>query len=233
MNAVKSANYTKVKVQELQSTLYLAAKANAKRRFHVLYDKVSRSDVMTEAWKRVKANRGSAGIDGMTIQHIILEYGEEQFVTDAQQQLLEGTYRPKPVRRKDIPKGDGKTHPLGIPVIRDRLVQMAAKMVLEAIFEADFKDCSFGSRPKRSAKQATRIRDTVNYGRVYRVVDVDITGYFNNIPHDKLLRLLEQRVSDRSVLKLIRNESVGMSSKPRGDRWPGMSLEETCLLSRW
>ncbi|MDQ0899900.1 group II intron reverse transcriptase/maturase [Paenibacillus sp. V4I7] len=206
MNAVKSANYTKVKVQELQRTLYLAAKANTKRRFHALYDKVSRSDVMWEAWKRVKANRGSAGIDGVTIQYIILEYGEEQFVRDTQQQLLEGTYRPKPVRRKDIPKGDGKTRPLGIPVIRDRLVQMAAKIILEAIFEADFKDCSFGFRPKRSARQAIEeIRKTVNYGRVYWVVDVDITGYFNNIPHAKLLKLLEQRVSDRRVLKLIRN----------------------------
>lgn len=205
MNAVKSANYTKVKVRELQRTLYLAAKGNAKRKFHALYDKVFRTDVMWEAWKRVKANRGSAGIDGITIQHIVQEYGEEQFVRETQQQLLENTYRPQPVRRKDIPKGDGKTRPLGIPVIRDRLVQMATKIVLEAIFEADFKDCSFGFRPKRSAKQAIeRIHKTVNYGRVYWVVDVDITGYFNNIPHDKLLKLVEQRVSDRRVLKLIR-----------------------------
>lgn len=205
MNAVKSANYTKGKVRELQRTLYLAAKANANRRFHALYDKVYRSDVMWEAWKRVKANRGSAGVDGMTIQHIVQEYGEEKFVRDTQQQLQENAYRPKPVRRKDIPKGDGKTRPLGIPVIQDRLAQMATKIVLEAIFEADFKDCSFGFRPKRSAKQAIeRIHKTVNYGRVYWVVDVDITGYFNNIPHDKLLKLVEQRVSDRRVLKLIR-----------------------------
>lgn len=205
MNAVKSANYTKVKVQQLQRTLYLAAKANVKRRFHALYDKVCRSDVMWEAWKRVKANRGSAGIDGVTIQHISQEYGEMQFVRDTQRQLIENTYRPKPVRRKDIPKGDGKTRPLGIPVIQDRLVQMATKIVLESVFEADFKDCSFGFRPNRSAKQAIqRIHKTVNYGRVYWVVDVDITGYFNNIPHDKLLTLVEQRVSDRRVLKLIR-----------------------------
>ena len=205
MNAVKPANYTKVKVRELQRTLYLAAKANTKRRFHALYDKVYRSDVMWEAWKRVKANRGSAGIDGVTIEHIVREYGEMQFVRDTQRQLMEDTYRPKPVRRKDIPKGDGKTRPLGIPVIQDRLVQMATKIVLEAIFEADFKDCSFGFRPKRSAKQAIqRIHKTVNYGRVYWVVDVDITGYFNNISHDKLLKLVEQRISDRRVLKLIR-----------------------------
>ncbi len=205
MNAVKSANDTKEKVRELQRTLYLAAKANAKRKFHALYDKVYRSDVMWEAWKRVKANRGSAGVDGVTIQHIVQKYGETQFVRDTQRQLMENTYRPKPVRRKDIPKGDGKTRPLGIPVIQDRLVQMATKIVLESVFEADFKDCSFGFRPKRSAKQAIeQIHKAVNYGRVYWVVDVDITGYFNNIPHDKLLKLVEQRVSDRRVLKLIR-----------------------------
>ncbi|WP_391557199.1 reverse transcriptase domain-containing protein [Robertmurraya sp.] len=149
---------------------------------------------MWEAWKRVKANRGSAGIDDITIQHIVQEYGEEQFVRDTQQQLLENAYRPKPVERKDIPKGDGKTRPLGIHVIWDKLVQMATKIVLEVIFEADFKDCSFGFRPKRSAKQAIeRIHKTVNYGRVYWVVDLDITGYFNHIPHDKLLKLVEQR----------------------------------------
>ncbi len=205
MNAVKPANYTKVKVRELQRTLYLAAKANAKRRFHALYDKVYRSDVMWEAWKRVKANRGSAGVDGVTIDHIVREYGEVRFVRDTQRQLIEDTYRPKPVRRKDIPKSDGKTRPLGIPVIQDRLVQMATKIVLESVFEADFNDCSFGFRPKRSAKQAIqRIHKTANYGRVYWVVDVDITGYFNNISHDKLLQLVEQRVSDRRVLKLIR-----------------------------
>ena len=164
-----------------------------------------RSDVMWEAWKRVKANRGSAGIDGVTIQHIVQVVGEKEFVQDTQRQLMENTYRPKPVRRKDIPKGDGKTRPLGIPVIQDRLVQMATKMVLESVFEADFKDCSFGFRPKRSAKQAIkRIHKTVNYGRVYWVVDVDITGYFNNIPHDKLLTLVEQRISDRRILKLLR-----------------------------
>jgi RNA-directed DNA polymerase len=205
VNAVKSANYTKVKVRELPRTLYLAAKANAKRRFHALYDKVYRTDVMWEAWKRVKANRGSAGIDGVTIQYIVREYGKAQFVRDTQKQLMKGDYRPNPVRRRDIPKGDGKTRPLGIPVLQDRLVQMATKIILEAVFEADFKDCSFGFRPKRSAKQAIeRIDKVVNYERVYWVVDVDITGYFNNIPHDKLLKLVEQRVSDRIVLKLIR-----------------------------
>jgi len=206
VNAVTSANDTKVKVRELQRTLYLAAKAKRNRRFHALYDKIYREDVMWEAWRRVKANRGSAGVDGITIRHIVEKYGEGKFVEETQEQLRKGKYRPMPVRRKDIPKGDGKsTRPLGIPVIRDRLVQMAAKIVLESIFEADFKDCSFGFRPKRSAKQAIeRIRQTANRKMVDWVVDVDITGYFNNIPHDKLLKLVEQRVSDRRTLKLIR-----------------------------
>lgn len=205
MNAVQSANDTKVKVRELQRALYLAAKAKRSRRFHALYDKIYRTDVMWEAWRRVKANRGSAGVDGITIRHIVEKYGEERFVEEIQEQLRQGSYRPMPVRRKDIPKGDGKTRPLGIPVIRDRLVQMAAKIVLESIFEVDFKDCSFGFRPKRSAKQAIeRIRQSANRGAVDWVVDVDITGYFNNIPHDKLLMLVKQRVSDRRTLKLIR-----------------------------
>ena len=205
MNAVNAANDTKVKVRELQRTLYFAAKANAKRRFHALYDKLYRTDVLWEAWRRVKGNRGSAGIDGVTIRHIVQEYGEERFVREVQEQLIGGTYRPRPVRRKEIPKGDGKTRPLGIPTIRDRLVQMATKLVMEPIFETDFKDCSFGFRPKRSAKGAIeRIHHAVNQGRVYWVVDVDITGYFNNIPHDKLLRMVEQRISDRRVLKLVR-----------------------------
>jgi RNA-directed DNA polymerase len=141
VNAVNSANDTKVKVRELQRTLYLAANANTERRFHALYDKIYRTDVIWEAWKRVKANRGSAGVDGVTIRNIVEEYGEARFVQETQQELITGRYRPMPVRRRDVPKGDGKsTRPLGIPVIRDRLVQMATKMVVERIFEADFKD---------------------------------------------------------------------------------------------
>ncbi|QSO45612.1 reverse transcriptase family protein [Alicyclobacillus mengziensis] len=118
MNAVKSANDTKVKVRELQRTLYLAAKAKRRRRFHALYDKIYRKDVMWEAWRRVKANRGSAGVDGITIRHIVEMYGEGRFVQETREQLVSGKYRPMPVRRKDIPKGDGKsTRPLGIPTV--------------------------------------------------------------------------------------------------------------------
>ncbi|BFH16271.1 group II intron reverse transcriptase/maturase [Paenibacillus melissococcoides] len=203
MNAQK-ANYAKVKAQQLQNVLYLAAKENPRRRFHALYDKVHRGDILWEAWKRVKAKGGSGGVDGITIDHIVKEFGEERFVDEIQGKLRNGKYHPQPARRKEIPKPDGKMRPLGIPVIRDRVVQMATKMVIEPVFEADFKDCSYGFRPKRSQHDAIRhIRRAVKKG-VYWVVDIDITGYFDNIPHEKLMRLVEQRISDRRVLQLIR-----------------------------
>jgi RNA-directed DNA polymerase len=204
VNAVKPANYAKVKAQELQNKLYLAAKENPKRRFHALYDKLYREDMIWEAWRRVKGNKGSGGIDGITIDHIVQEYGQDRFVEEIREQLILGTYHPLPARRKEIPKGDGKFRPLGIPALRDRVVQMATKMVIEPIFEPDFKECSYGFRPKRDAKGAIRhIRRAVRKG-VYWVVDVDIAGYFDNIPHEKLMKLVEQRISDRRILKLIR-----------------------------
>lgn len=203
MNAVKPANYAKVKAQELQNKLYLSAKENPKRRFHALYDKIYREDVIWEAWRRVKGNKGSGGIDGITIDHIVKEYGQERFVEEIREQLMTGTYHPMPARRKEIPKPDGKLRPLGIPAIRDRVVQMATKMMIEPIFETDFKECSYGFRPNRDAKGAIRhIRRAVRKG-VYWVVDVDISGYFDNIPHEKLMKLVEQRISDRRILKLI------------------------------
>lgn len=205
MNAEGRLMTPKEKVQKLQRTLYLAAKENPKRRFHALYDKVYRQDIMEEAWKRVKINGGSPGIDKQSIEYIVKIYGEERFVEETAEMVRSGEYRAKPVRRQEIPKGDGKMRPLGIPTVRDRLVQMATKLVIEPIFEADFRDCSQGFRPKRSTHMATeKIRETVNNGKVYWVVDVDITGYFDNIPHDKLMRLIEQRINDRRVLKIIR-----------------------------
>jgi RNA-directed DNA polymerase len=204
VNAVNPANYAKVKTQELQNKLYLAAKENPKRRFHALYDKIYREDILREAWRRVKGNKGSGGVDGITIDHIVKVYGEERFVEEIREQLIAGTYHPLPARRKEIPKPDGKLRPLGIPAIIDRVVQMATKLVVEPIFETDFKECSYGFRPKRDAKGAIRhIRRAVRKG-VYWVVDVDIAGYFDNISHEKLLKLVEQRISDRRILKLIR-----------------------------
>lgn len=205
MNAGTPANYTKVKVRQLQNTLYLASKANPKRRFHALYDKVYREDVLRMAWIRVKANGGSAGVDQESIDYIVQEYGEERMLQECQRVLVNKTYRASPVRRHEIPKADGKMRPLGIPTVRDRVVQMAAKIVLEPIFEADFQDCSFGFRPRRSQHDAIRrIRETVERDKVQWVVDVDITGYFDHIPHDKLMKMVEQRISDRRMLKLIR-----------------------------
>jgi RNA-directed DNA polymerase len=205
VNAGTPANYTKVKVRQLQNTLYLASKENPKRRFHVLYDKIYREDVMRMAWIRVKANGGSAGVDQETINYIVREYGEDRLIAECRKVLMDKTYRANPVRRHEIPKGDGKMRPLGIPTVRDRVTQMAAKIVLEPIFEADFHDCSFGFRPRRSAHDAIRrIRETAERDKIAWVVDVDITGYFDNIPHEKLMKMVEQRISDRRVLKLIR-----------------------------
>jgi len=203
VNASKLANYTYVKAQELWKTLYLCAKESPKRRFHALYDKVYRPDILAEAWRRVRRNQGSGGIDGFTIEYIVCQYGERRFLNEIYLELKQNRYHPQPVRRTYIPKGNGDQRPLGIPTIRDRVVQMAMKLVIEPIFEADFKECSYGFRPKRNAHQAiSRIRKASR--NKHWLVDVDIQGYFNNIHHDKLMLLIQQRVSDRRILKLIR-----------------------------
>jgi RNA-directed DNA polymerase len=193
----------KENVQQLQKKLGHAAKENKTRRFHALYDKVYRMDILEEAWRRVRANKGSAGIDGETFSDIEKQ-GEAHFLQECQRHLKEGKYDPRPVRRQYIPKKDGKQRPLGIPTVRDRVIQMAAKLVMEPIFEADFQDSSFGFRPKRSAKGALdRIRKACNRKGNW-VVDVDIQGYFDNINQEKLMKLVGMRISDRRMLKLIR-----------------------------
>lgn len=201
MNAQK-ANNTIEKVRQLQRKLYLAAKENSKRRFHALYDHVYRKDILWEAWKRVKANGGAGGIDKMTITDVE-EYGIEKFLQEIQQELKDKKYHLKAVRRTYIPKGKKEKRPLGIPIIKDRIVQMAVKIVIEPIFEADFKENSYGFRPKRSAHQALDriMKDTRRKG--WWVVDADIKGYFNNIKHEKLMLMVKQRISDRRILKMI------------------------------
>lgn len=201
MNAQK-ANNTKDKVRQLQRNLYLAAKGNSKRRFHALYDKIGRTDVLTEAWKRVRSKKGTGGIDGVSIETIEVQ-GVEGFLDEIQQELKQGTYRPQPVKRVYIPKADGNKRPLGIPNIRDRVVQMAAKIAIEPVFEADFKTCSYGFRPKRNMRQALEIvrKESDVWGSW--VVEADIKSYFDNINHEKLMILIQQRISDRRVLKLI------------------------------
>jgi group II intron reverse transcriptase/maturase len=197
------ANDTPDKVQALQRALYRAAKASAERRFHALYDKVYREDILARAWQEVKASGGAAGADRQSIS-AIEEQGVEGFLAELTTELREGRYRPQAVRRVLIPKADGRQRPLGIPTVRDRVVQAAAKLVLEPIFEADFRASSYGFRPKRSAHQAgERIRQAVNRGATW-VVDADIAAFFERIDHQLLMGLLRQRISDRRMLQLIR-----------------------------
>lgn len=202
MNAQK-ANNTIDKARQLQRKLYLAAKANSKRRFHALYDKILREDILHKAWKAVKENKGAAGIDKVTIQEVEKQ-GIEQIIQEIQEKLTSGKYKPQPVKRVYIPKKDGGKRPLGIPVVIDRIIQAATKIVIEPIFEADFQDCSYGFRPKRDAHQAlANIRKTID-NKGWYVLDADITKYFDNIDHDKLMMLVERRISDKRVTKLIR-----------------------------
>jgi group II intron reverse transcriptase/maturase len=191
------------KVRQLQRKLYVCAKQSRTRRFHALYDRIYRSDVLWEAWRRVRSNGGAAGVDAETIQ-VIEQRGPGEYLAEIQAALRAGRYRPSPVKRRYIPKADGKQRPLGIPTVRDRVVQMAAKLVIEPIFEADFQPCSYGFRPKKSATQALEtIRVAGNQGNNF-VVDADIQGYFDNIQGETLMELVKERVSDRRVLKLIR-----------------------------
>lgn len=191
------------KVRGLQRRLWSAAKRYPGRRFHALYDRIWRSDVLREAWKRVKRNRGAAGVDAVALADIE-QQGVEQFLEELGSRLRAGRYRPSAVRRQYIPKADGRKRPLGIPTVRDRVAQMAAKLVLEPIFEADFCPCSYGFRPKRSATQALEALRKLGAKGHHHVLDADIHDYFGSIGHERLMKLVARRVSDRRVLKLLR-----------------------------
>lgn len=197
---------TSNKVRTLQRKLYLCAKQDEARRFYTLYDKVYRDDILWEAWRRVKANKGAGGVDDVEIEDLT-DYPErlEQLMTELKEDLKTKRYRPRPVRRVYIPKPHGTgQRPLGIPTVRDRIAQAAAKLVLEPILEADLEDTQHAYRPKRNAHQAVeKIRSGMRAGRRY-VIDADLSRYFDTIPHDKLLKLLSRRVSDGSFLALVK-----------------------------
>ncbi|MCK4467588.1 MAG: group II intron reverse transcriptase/maturase [Desulfobacterales bacterium] len=191
-------------IRTLQRKLYRKAKQDSAFRFYALYDKVYRADILSHAYCLVRANRGSAGVDGVTFRHIRDKEGEAAFLAELKEALKTKTYKASPVKRVMIPKGDGSMRPLGIPTIRDRVVQMAVKLVIEPIFEADFCDNSYGFRPKKSAHEAIDdIAHALHKGYT-KVIDADLSKYFDTIPHSNLMATVAERISDGSILRLIR-----------------------------
>ena len=191
-------------VRELQKVLGQAAKDDPGRRFHSLYDKVASERVLHEAWLQVKKNGGRGGVDGKEIGDYSSPESVDQLMTLLRKELLQGNYKPQPVLRVYIPKPDGSKRPLGIPTIKDRVVQTAAKLILEPIFEVDFKEFSYGFREGKNCHQAVQaVWKWMNFGQT-EVIDADIQGFFDNIPHGKLLNTLARRVSDGKMLRLIK-----------------------------
>jgi len=194
---------TPEKIGNLQRKLYAKAKAEPEYRFYLLYDKVYREDILEHAYKLAKANRGAPGVDGMTFAEIE-EAGVQEWLSGIRQELRENRYKPQPVRRVMIPKPGGGERPLGIPTIRDRVVQTAVKLVIEPVLEADLSPYTFGYRPKKSALDAIKVvQGMLNRGYT-DVVDADLSKYFDTIPHSELLKSVAARISDRNILRLIK-----------------------------
>lgn len=194
---------TPVKIRTFQRKLYLKAKAEPDYRFYLLYDKIYREDILRHAYRLAKAKGGGAGVDGITFKMIEKE-GVEEWLSGIRKELRAKTYKPQPVRRVMIPKPGGGQRPLGIPTIRDRVIQTAAKLVIEPIFEADLEPNVYGYRPKRGALNAIReVHELLCQGYT-DVVDADLSKYFDTIPHKDLMQCVARRIVDRNVLRLIK-----------------------------
>lgn len=190
-------------IRKLQRKLYRKAKQEAACRFHALYDKVYRADILSHAYNLVRSNKGSAGIDGVTFETIESGEGTPVFLAELEEALRNKTYKPAPVKRVMIPKSDGSRRPLGIPTIRDRVAQMAVKLVIEPIFEADFCESSYGFRPKKSAHDAIDdVTCSMNTGYT-EIIDADLCKYFDTIPHAKLMAVVAERICDGAILHII------------------------------
>ena len=204
-------------VRALQRALYRAAKADPGRRFHALYDKVHRRDVLERAWGQVRRNAGAPGIDQVTIADVVERYGVDRLLDELATELREERFKPLPARRVYIPKpGQDELRPLSIPAIRDRVVQAAVKIVLEPVFEADMLPCSFGFRPKRAAHDALQVVIDESFGARRWVVETDIANCFTAIPHDGLMSALSERICDRKVG--LRDEAGSVTVRVRTDR---------------
>lgn len=208
------------RVQDFQRKLYRKAKQEKQFRFYVLYDKVRLPHFLREAYRRCRANGGSAGVDGMTFRDIEAK-GAEKFISGIRDELASKSYKPEAVLRVYIPKANGKKRPLGIPTIKDRVIQMAVKLVIEPIFEADFEDSSYGFRPKRSAEDAVReIKENLQKGKC-DVFDADLSSYFDTIPHKELMHLVARRISDKNILHLLKmwlKAPIMEDERPTGGR---------------